>query len=155
MMCKYCELKEPLDTWGEHIIDEELDLGAIGKLFLWNAISCKYNQLTLAYMFNCDGDSFDIPIKYCPMCGKKLFSEEEPMTIGEKIHEIRKCKGMSYKKLAELIGTSEAYVRAYEKGRRYPKYKSLIKIAKALDVSMETFTEIMLADANRKDGIDG
>lgn len=43
-MCKYCELKEPLDTWGEHIIDEELDLGAIGKLFLWNAISCKYEM---------------------------------------------------------------------------------------------------------------
>ena len=154
-MCEYCELKEPLDTWGEHIIDEELNLGAIGKLFLWNAVNCKNKQLTLAYMFNCDGDSFDVPIKYCPMCGRKLFSEEEHMTIGEKIRAIRKCKGMSCKKLAELIGTSEAYVRAYEKGRRYPKYKSLVKIAKALDVSMDTFSEIMLADANGKDGNNG
>lgn len=154
-MCKYCELKEPLDTWGEPIIDEKLDLGAIGKLFLWNAVNCKYNQLTLAYMFNSDGDSFEVPIRYCPMCGRKLISVEEYMTIGEKIHEIRKSKGMSYKNLADLIGTSEAYVRAYEKGRRYPKYKSLVKIAKALDVSIDTFSEIMLADANRKDGIDG
>lgn len=155
-MCEYCELKEPLDTWGEHIIDEELNLGAMGELNLWSAVNCKYNQLTLAYMFKYDGDSFEIPIRYCPMCGRNLFSNAtEIKTIGEKIHDIRKSRGMSCKKLGELIGTSEAYVRAYEKGRRYPKFKSLVKIAGALGVSVDVFSEIMIADAARKDGNDG
>lgn len=154
MMCEYCELKEPLDTWGERLIDESIHIGLIRDFTFWNAINVRSNQLTLAYDCIIEGD-IDIPINYCPMCGRKLFSEEEHMTIGEKIRAIRKRKGISCKKLAELIGTSEAYVRAYEKGRRYPKYKSLVKIAKALDVSVDVFSEIMLADANGKDGIDG
>ena len=40
-------------------------------------------------------------------------------------------------KLGEIVGASEAYIRAYESGRRNPKPASLEKIAEALAVNPE------------------
>lgn len=154
-MCVYCELKEPLDTWGEMIIDEKLDLGILPSLYLTNAINLRSNKLELMYFFAGEGNEFNVSINYCPMCGRKLLSVEEHMTIGENIRRIRRERGLTLKQLGEAVGVSEAYIRAYEKGRRYPKYKSLVKIAKALDVSVDVFSGIMLAEANEKDRNNG
>ena len=43
------------------------------------------------------------------------------MTIGENIRRIRKERGLTLKQLGDAVGVSEAYIRAYESGRRNPK----------------------------------
>ena len=62
------------------------------------------------------------------------------MTVGENIRRIRQERNLTQKQLGELVGASEAYIRAYESGRRNPKPKSLETIAKALAVNVEVLT---------------
>ena len=62
------------------------------------------------------------------------------MTIGENIRRIRKERGLTLKQLGDAVGVSEAYIRAYETGRRNPKLKSLEGLAKALRVNVEALT---------------
>ena len=62
------------------------------------------------------------------------------MTVGENIRRIRQERNLTQKQLGELVGASEAYIRAYESGRRNPKLKSLETIAKALAVNVEVLT---------------
>jgi transcriptional regulator with XRE-family HTH domain len=59
------------------------------------------------------------------------------MTIGENIRRIRQERGLTQRQLGEMVGASEAYIRAYESGRRNPKPSSLEKIANALSVNPE------------------
>ena len=59
------------------------------------------------------------------------------MTIGENIRRIRQERHLTQKQLGEMVGASEAYIRAYESGRRNPKPLSLEKIAAALAVNPE------------------
>ena len=59
------------------------------------------------------------------------------MTVGENIRRIRKERGLTQRQLGELVGASEAYIRAYESGRRNPKPASIEKIAEALSVNPE------------------
>lgn len=53
---------------------------------------------------------------------------------GEKIKEIRKSKGLTQKKLAELCNMYESQIRKYESGSVHPKIETLQKIANALCV---------------------
>ena len=62
------------------------------------------------------------------------------MTIGENIRRIRQERGLTLKQLGDMVGVSEAYIRAYETGRRNPKIKSLEAIAQALAVNVEVLT---------------
>ena len=62
------------------------------------------------------------------------------MTIGENIRRIRKERGLTLKQLGDRVGVSEAYIRAYETGRRNPKRQSLEALAKALCVNVEALT---------------
>lgn len=62
---------------------------------------------------------------------------EDNMTVGENIRRIRQERNLTQKQLGELVGASEAYIRAYESGRRNPKPKSLESLAKALSVNVE------------------
>ena len=66
-----------------------------------------------------------------------LKQEEITMTIGENIRRIRQERHLTQKQLGEMVGASEAYIRAYESGRRNPKPSSLEKIAEALAVNPE------------------
>lgn len=68
------------------------------------------------------------------------------MTVGENIRRIRKEKGLTLKQLGNMIGTTEAYIRAYECGRRNPKLTSLEKIANALEVNVEALMNIEIND---------
>ena len=56
------------------------------------------------------------------------------MTVGENIRRIRQERHLTQRQLGEMVGASEAYIRAYESGRRNPKPSSLEKIAEALAV---------------------
>ena len=62
------------------------------------------------------------------------------MTVGENIRRIRKDRGLTLKELGDMVGVSEAYIRAYESGRRNPKQQSLEALAKALHVNVEVLT---------------
>ena len=66
-----------------------------------------------------------------------LKQEEITMTVGENIRRIRQERHLTQRQLGEMVGASEAYIRAYESGRRNPKPASLEKIAKALAVNPE------------------
>lgn len=59
------------------------------------------------------------------------------MTVGENIRRIRQERHLTQRQLGEMVGASEAYIRAYESGRRNPKLSSLEKIAEALAVNPE------------------
>ena len=62
------------------------------------------------------------------------------MTVGENIRRIRQERCLTLKQLGDMVGVSEAYIRAYETGRRNPKIKSLEAIAQALAVNVEVLT---------------
>jgi len=56
------------------------------------------------------------------------------MTIGERIKEARKKKGLTQEELAGKLGCTKQSIAQYEKGRRSPKIDGLIKIAEALNI---------------------
>lgn len=61
------------------------------------------------------------------------------MLIGKKIRKLRKEKGLSLRKLAKLSNiTSFSYLSNIERGVvEDPGIKTIIKIAKALDISID------------------
>ena len=56
------------------------------------------------------------------------------MTIGERIKQARKAKGLTQEELAEKLGCTKQSIAQYEKGRRSPKIDGLIKRAEALNI---------------------
>lgn len=56
------------------------------------------------------------------------------MTIGEKIKQARKKSGLTQKELGEKLGVSAAMIAQYENNKRNPKWKTLKKIADALNM---------------------
>lgn len=57
------------------------------------------------------------------------------MDIGDIIKKLRKEKGLTQKKLAELTGLAEITIRQYEAKKYIPKTQQLEKICQALDVN--------------------
>lgn len=55
------------------------------------------------------------------------------MTIGERIKEARKQKGMTQKQVADKCGMADSNLRAYELGKAKPKIETLQRIADALE----------------------
>ena len=52
------------------------------------------------------------------------------------IRNIREKKNISQKQLAEIIGSSQPTVAAYEAGQKTPKLETLTRIADALEVNV-------------------
>ena len=59
------------------------------------------------------------------------------MTVGERIREKRRDRGMSMAELGEILGISAAAVSRYELGQRHIKLEMLKKIAVALNVPIQ------------------
>lgn len=59
--------------------------------------------------------------------------------IAKNIRTIRKKRGLTQKQLATLCEMSEAQISQYEIGYRTPRYKTICKLAKALNVSTVDF----------------
>lgn len=76
------------------------------------------------------------------------------MTVGEKIREIRKLKGISQKALATLCNMSEPAIRNYELGNRTPSPKQLEKIAKALKIEVDDLMDDKLLKVEEQDFIE-
>lgn len=57
------------------------------------------------------------------------------MTIGTRIRETRKARGLTQKALGELAGIAEPTIRKYESDRLHPKFETLEKLAVPLKVT--------------------
>lgn len=69
-----------------------------------------------------------------------------PMNLGQKIRELRRCKCLSQKSLADLCGVSEPAIRNYELGNRTPSEKIMKSIAKSLNVDYAVLLAFSLSD---------
>jgi len=61
------------------------------------------------------------------------------MTIGERIKQARKIRGMSQRLLAERAGVSAQAISKYERDMNAPSSGVLLRLAKALGVGVEFF----------------
>jgi transcriptional regulator with XRE-family HTH domain len=59
--------------------------------------------------------------------------------IGEKIRKLRLTKGLSQKDLAKYVGVTYQQIQNYEKGKSKIPVDRLIRIAEALEVSLDYF----------------
>lgn len=61
------------------------------------------------------------------------------MTIGQKVHYIRKQRGMTQTELSEKAGIKQATISAIENGRNQPTTPTLELLAKALECPLSEF----------------
>lgn len=59
------------------------------------------------------------------------------MEFNEKIHELRKQKGLTQEELAEILFVSRTAISKWESGRGYPNIDSLKAISKFFDVTID------------------
>jgi transcriptional regulator with XRE-family HTH domain len=57
--------------------------------------------------------------------------------LGARIKELRRSKGLSQVRLAEMVGIESKHLSRIEVGRSYPSLKTLESIARALKVEMK------------------
>ena len=65
-------------------------------------------------------------------------------STGKKIKEAREKAGLTQSQLAEAVGTTSQNISQYERGLRKPKYETLLKIAKALNVEWYSLFLLLL-----------
>lgn len=68
------------------------------------------------------------------------------MNIGKKLRQIRKEKGLTQKELGELCCMSDSAIRRYELGIMNPKFETVEKLAKALDVKVMDLVDYLTED---------
>ena len=59
--------------------------------------------------------------------------------FGEKLRQLRTAKGMRQAELAQKIGVSTSAIGMYEQGRREPDRKTMMKICRFFDVTVDYF----------------
>ncbi len=75
------------------------------------------------------------------------------MKLGEALKKVREAKNLSQKELAGLLGMAQAQYSRIESGKTDPSFSAVIKIAKALGISLsELFTsDEIFKDVNAYD----
>ena len=63
------------------------------------------------------------------------------MTIGERIKQARKAKGISQRELGAILGCKQQNLAQYENGKRNMNVNSLLKIAEALHVPVSSLID--------------
>jgi len=58
--------------------------------------------------------------------------------IGKRISELRKEKGLSQTRLSEMAEISRSQICRYENGKQDPDFSTVVRIAKALEVSVNS-----------------
>jgi transcriptional regulator with XRE-family HTH domain len=76
------------------------------------------------------------------------------MSFGKRLAAIRKQQGISQDKLASMLGTKGSAIGRYERDGALPALESIIKLSKALGVSIDYLVgmvedEIKLENSNR------
>jgi transcriptional regulator with XRE-family HTH domain len=62
--------------------------------------------------------------------------------LGQAIRAQREQLGLSQEKLAEQCGFDRTYISMLERGKRNPSLLNLLKLAKGLQTSVSTLTEV-------------
>ena len=62
-------------------------------------------------------------------------------TFSEKVKAARSEKGMSQIELAAEVGISDRSIKAYEKGEKTPRQKTMLRLAAALGVSVKFLSD--------------
>ena len=65
----------------------------------------------------------------------------DKLDFGQKIQELRKAKGLTQAKLAELVDMHEKHISRIESGKYLPNFDNLIKILNVLNVDIEKITQ--------------
>ncbi len=65
--------------------------------------------------------------------------EDLKKNFGKRVKEIRKRRGLTLEKLAEMISMDSANLCKMENGNHFPQPKNLAKLAKTLDVEVKEF----------------
>lgn len=63
--------------------------------------------------------------------------EEVAMALGERIRQLRKERGWSQAELGSKVGTDSQRISRYENGRITPSVEALVRLADALEVSVD------------------
>ena len=75
------------------------------------------------------------------------------LAAGREIARLRKMRGISQERLAEVAGLHRNYVGMVERGERNPTLKTLLEIAEALDVGLaDLFTGMPRRAPHRQGG---
>lgn len=75
------------------------------------------------------------------------------MTIGQRIKEIRKQRGLTQQEVGKRIGVTASFIGQYENGARFPKFETLKKIAAALNVDVYTLDPTLSGDSLKLDSL--
>lgn len=67
-----------------------------------------------------------------------------------RIKEYRRACGMTAKQLAECVGVAESTMSLYENGKREPDFETLLRIAAALDASVDALLGVKNAQTGVK-----
>jgi transcriptional regulator with XRE-family HTH domain len=74
--------------------------------------------------------------------------------IGSRIQEIRNKKGLTQDQLSEKVGISSKYLSSIERGKENPTLKTILKLARSLDVKPdEFFTHLEIEDPAKRKSI--
>ena len=65
----------------------------------------------------------------------------ELKALGGRIKAVRESRGLSIRDLAELAGINKSQIVCIESGQSDPHYTTLLRIARALEVSIGNFTD--------------
>ena len=58
-----------------------------------------------------------------------------------RLREVRESRGMTQAVLASLVGVGQGYISALENGNFTPSFEVLIKLARALDCSLDELVD--------------
>lgn len=64
---------------------------------------------------------------------------DDKKLLGKKIQEIRKSRGLTQERLAEIVEMEPNSISIIESGRNFPTLSNLVKIANALGVGLSDF----------------
>lgn len=99
---------------------------------------------------HCELVQYVTPKNTCRRCGRILIPDEEEKSsqgisvhrekmgecIGTVIRSLRKEKGFSERKFAEILGVPRTYIGKVETGRAVPRLPNLERLARGLDLSV-------------------
>jgi DNA-binding XRE family transcriptional regulator len=66
--------------------------------------------------------------------------------FAQRLQQLREKAGLTQKQLADASGVNVWAIRGYEQGRREPKWKVAIQLARALGVTVEAFADCSSQD---------
>lgn len=66
-----------------------------------------------------------------------MMTDERMIAFGKRIREVRKSKGISQEKLAEMAGIDRSYMGNIERGEKNITLKKAYEVCDALDIEIQ------------------